>query len=103
MHEKPPCDKCRALNEKKGKEPPCDDCVPPLMPENREAFQIYMLVKNQFIMSMGGPVDVNHIAIWEAIDRYKVKDKVRCFEKVITACHHVIGLITEETKKKRNK
>lgn len=41
-------------------------------------------------MSMAGVVDINHLAVWEAIDRYQVSNPVRCFELVLKAFSHTI-------------
>lgn len=78
-----PCDKCREWYGRKDEDPPCADCLPELHPKNREAHFIYSLVRQQVIVSMSGVVDINHLAVWEAIDRYKVHDPMRVFELVL--------------------
>ncbi len=35
------------------------------------------------IMGMNGPVDINHLAIHEAMRLYKIKRRQECFEKVL--------------------
>jgi hypothetical protein len=47
---------------------------------------IFFMVRNQFIMASGGPVDINHIAIDAAIDREGIKDHRECFNKVTAIC-----------------
>lgn len=32
---------------------------------------------------MGSIIGINHLAVWGAIDRYRIKHPVRCFEKVL--------------------
>jgi hypothetical protein len=41
LAEKPNCDDCRALHQRQSKTPPCEDCIPPIMPENELLLQIY--------------------------------------------------------------
>ncbi len=41
-------------------------------------------------MSMAGVVDIQHSAVWEAIDRYKVSNPVRVFELVLKAFHRTL-------------
>jgi len=48
-------------------------------------------------MGFGGPIDINHIPVWEMIDRLKVKDPMAVFERV-THCARVI--ISEQMRKK---
>lgn len=36
-------------------------------------------------MEGGGIVDINHLAVWKAIEEYEVEDRTGCFEKVIRA------------------
>ena len=55
------------------------------MLENYEAFKIYYLIRYQLILSMGGVVDVNHLAIDAAIAREKIADP-KCFNKVLKIC-----------------
>ena len=64
--------------------PPCDGCKIELMPENAEAIGIFQIVRRQLLVSgMGQPIDINHIAIHEAMRLYDVEDKKTCFNKVI--------------------
>jgi len=62
------------------------------MPQNAEAVAIYMLCHKQLILSgMGGPIDINHLAVHKAIDLYGVDDPVGCFEKVIKVAGHMLA------------
>jgi hypothetical protein len=64
---------------------------------NEDALMVYYLVQNQYIMGMGGPVDINHLAVWEAIDRHKVRDAKGTFRKVLALAHRQIGKIMDES------
>ena len=39
---------------------------------------------------MGEPIAINQIAIHEAMELYKVSDKIRCFEKVVNVSRKII-------------
>lgn len=57
------------------------------MPGNEDAERIYFIVQDQ-ILPHGGfsrSWTINHVAIHEAMKLYGVKDKVDCFEKVVSA------------------
>jgi len=41
------------------------------------------MVRYQLIMSAGGPVDIIHSAIRDAMRDYRIKNRRKCFEKVI--------------------
>lgn len=75
--------------------PPCETCRVEIMPENTVALRIYMMTRSQYIMGFNGPIDVNHMAIWTAIEKYKKKyriseeDEVDIFERV-TQCARII-------------
>ena len=67
-----------------------------LRKENEDAARIFRTVRGQTIDRMhieagpGGvvaysePKDLNHAAVWAAIDAYGVRGRVGCFEKVLT-------------------
>jgi hypothetical protein len=80
------------------KEPPCETCRVEIMPENEEPFKIYMITRSQYIMGFNGPVDVNHLAVWESIDRYKVKAPIKVFERVTRCAKHIIYDMMEKNK-----
>jgi len=77
-------------------EPPCETCKPEISEDNKEAFFIYSLVQNQFIMGPAGPVDVNQLAVWEAIDRFKVRNGQDVFKKVLHLSRWMIGRLAEK-------
>lgn len=65
------------------------------MEENADAVQIYLVCQNQLIMSMSGPVDINHLAIHAAMRLYRIKDRRTCFEKVIKLSNHFMAKYRE--------
>jgi hypothetical protein len=94
------CDQCRiAYSERNPPEdPPCHTCWVDPLPANRDALKIYNLVQDQFIMGFGGPVAINQNAIHRNMDLYEVKDKVRCFEKVLVLSNRRINEIAKKSK-----
>jgi len=95
------CDKCRRWAEKKGIVPACDSCLPDLLPENYPIYQVWQLVSGQWIVAgMGDPIAINHLAIWELLDRYGeelgVENKLECF-LLINRC---FGILMSERREK---
>lgn len=43
-----------------------------------------------------GPIDINHVAVWEAIDRYIIKDKIGTFKKILILSQWMIGRINNK-------
>ncbi len=83
---------CAKIHGKRGEETPCDECTPPLLPENADAVTIWSIVQDQVILApMGGPVAVNQLAIHEAMALYGVQDKRDCFKKVLLLSREFIG------------
>ncbi len=70
--------------------PPCDECREILLPENMEIARVYISVRGQVIASLGGIIDINHLAVDAAINRYHIKDKQRCFDQVVKVFHHFL-------------
>jgi len=60
------------------------------MEENQDAAEIYFLVQNQLIMGLRGPIDINHLAIHEAMKLYRIRERRDCFEKVLRLAIHFI-------------
>jgi hypothetical protein len=69
------------------KPPPCDKCRVDPIDENRDAIEIFLVIQSQMIMGPSGPVDLNHLAIHEAMKLYKIKNRTDCFNKVRTLGH----------------
>jgi hypothetical protein len=68
-------------------EPPCKTCRTVLKPENEDAARIFQIVRGQCRIRWNGErdvvVDLDHLAVWAAIDAYGVRDRVGTFEKVL--------------------
>ena len=67
-------------------EAPCRTCRIDPMEDNRDALDIFFAVRYQFIMSMNGPVDINHLAVDAAMRRAGIEGQA-CFNKVLTLGH----------------
>lgn len=77
--------------------PPCSNCRVELLPENSDAANIYSVVKGQVIVAgMGQVIGLNQLAVWEAIDRFQVINKLDCFEKVVGTFNHILAKEKEE-------
>lgn len=84
------------LNREPPEEPPCEKCRETPLEENKDAINIFFLIRHQLIMGMNGPVDINHQAIHEAMKLYNIKNKRECFEKVLFLSNWWIGEITSK-------
>lgn len=68
------------------------------MSENAEAVKIYRIVRGQ-VRTLGEQViDLDHVALWQAIDRYMVKNPVRVFEMVNSVFHHFLEKDRDESR-----
>lgn len=96
MRDKPDCENCKAIWEKKKLPPPCMDCIPFLNENNEEAVSVYTMVANQVITAgMGTVIDIDFKAIDFIMNLYDVKNRKVCFEKVVMLFRHFL----EESKK----
>ena len=64
------------------------------MPENEEAYQVFTMVKDNYIMGSDGPISVNNLAIEHAMELLGIEDKRDVFfrvknvsQKMITRTH----------------
>jgi hypothetical protein len=101
LRDKPSCDTCKKMHEQKGELPDCETCLPELMPSNQDALNVYQSTQNQLIMSFGGPISINHLAVWEWIDRYGINDPINVFEKVCATSANIISDMNEESRLER--
>ena len=66
---------------------PCATCWVDLQRENEDAARIFQRIRGQVRTRWNGErdvvVDLDHLAVWAAIDAYGVRDRVGCFEKII--------------------
>jgi hypothetical protein len=84
-------------------EPPCDTCRVELLEENAEAAKIYLTVQGQ-VRTVGDTViDLDHVALWQAIDRYEVKKPLRVFELINRTFHYFLSKDRDEMQTKENK
>ena len=61
------------------------------MPSNKEAAEVYMVVRNQAITAgMGQVIDLSIPALKIVMDLYGVRDQRSCFEKVRRTFHHFL-------------
>ena len=87
------CDRCRETwgRSNPPKEPPCESCRVDLREENEDAARIFNTVQGQVLTRFNGKydviIDINHLAIWAAIDAYGVRDRVGTFEAVLMLFH----------------
>jgi hypothetical protein len=84
------CDQCRPYYAEKEppETPPCESCRVDLRRENEDAARIFQMVRGQVVTAGNGQViDINHMAVWAAIDAYGVRDRTGTFEKVCTLFH----------------
>lgn len=74
-------------------DPPCESCRVELVSENEDAAKVFMTVRGQVLTRFNGECDVvtdlNHLALWAAIDGYGIKDRAGCFERVLKAWHTI--------------
>jgi len=63
--------------------PPCENCKVDPMEENADVFKIFFTVREQYLIGMSGPMGLNHLAIYEAMRLYKIKNRQECFERVV--------------------
>ena len=79
-------------------EPPCETCREVPREEDKDALNIFFLVRDQLIMSMNGPISVNQLAIHKVMEHFphKIENYFECFEKVLTLSRWWIGEITNK-------
>ena len=72
----------------------CESCRIELKEDNEEAAQIYNMVRGQVITRFNGEIDVvvdlNHLAVWAAIDGYGIKKRTEVFERVMRTFYHLL-------------
>lgn len=100
------CDKCPMINNEQinvmTKRSYCDDClVVNLLPENKDALDIYSIVQDQFIMGPEGATAINDLAIYKAMDLLNIQNRQETFFKVKYVCDKVIERIQRKIKLKR--
>jgi hypothetical protein len=90
------CDQCRQMYAERTPpgEPPCETCWVELREENEDVARIFQIVRGQVITWFNGQVDVvmdlNHLAVWAAIDHFGVRNPRECFERVLKMFYKVL-------------
>lgn len=86
-------------SERQGREleTPCETCRVILAEENFEAARIYNMIGGQVRTVGERIIDLDHVALWQAIDRYGVKNPVRVFEIVNSVFQHFLDKETDES------
>lgn len=96
MKQSSKCPGCREIYGMRTppEDPPCNEKCPErvLLPENEEAARIYMMTRGQVISIGDTVIDINHLALWAAIDRVGVNDPLRCFEMVTKVFYHMLNV-----------
>lgn len=67
-----------------------------MIPENEEHLKVYQEVRGQIIAIGDTAIDINHLAVYAAIARRKVKDPDLCFDLVCKVFHHFLQKSLEE-------
>ncbi|NOR27609.1 MAG: hypothetical protein GQ540_03660 [Lutibacter sp.] len=71
----------------KNETPLCIDCINPLFNENKVAYDIWQLVKDQRLMGGmdGTTISIKHECIWRLIDELsdKIPNRIKCFKKIV--------------------
>lgn len=63
---------------------------------NQDAVSVWQACRNQWIMGMGGPIGINHLAVWRMIDEQQIRHRMQCFKKVCEAASIDIAAISSE-------
>jgi len=102
--EKPNCETCKKIKGDSFDIADCELCLPSILPENEDAEKIFMVVRDQYIMSgMGGPVAINQVAIHEAMELYNIEFKQDTFEKVVMVGRQFLQYYNEKKKEEADK
>lgn len=87
------CDQCRQIYGERNPPgtPPCESCRVELAEENVGVARLYMMVEGQVLTRSNGQYDVatdlNHLAVWAAIDAFEFNDRLPIFELVLRIFH----------------
>lgn len=94
------CDDCEEFYKRRYKEPPCQECMPELLPENITAWMVYATVQNQYIMGSAGPIDVNINSVKTVMDLHGVTNQQEVLERVLHVSRHMIKRMHDKQKSK---
>ena len=78
-------------NAAKEGEAACLTCRVELMEENEEVANVYQATRGQ-VRTLGEQViDIDHVALWQYIDRMKINDPIKIFRQVNNVFHHFLS------------
>jgi hypothetical protein len=89
-HNCPNC-KITTRNGEQWSEERCKTCRVVLMEENADAAFIYNLCRGQVIVAFDKVIDLNHLAVWKNIEKFKIKNDADCFLKVNRVFRHFLN------------
>ena len=83
MAEKPDCAVCETLygNE----DPPCEECLPVLLPANQQIYEIFNMAQSQHIIAFNKIIGLRLNPIFHLLELYEVEDKKRYLELMLKA------------------
>jgi hypothetical protein len=82
-----------------GKTPRCDICMPQILPENAQAWEMFNIVCNQHIMGFSGPIDLNYASLEFALKMKQIPEKEwsALFDKVHLAYQHYLKSVIDKS------
>ena len=100
---KPDCERCKRLYHDKGEEPDCDSCIPPLLPVNQDVYRIYSVCQGQWIVGMGGAIDIDLKTLFRVMDVYDIPNESQRIvsERVRKLSQHMLKTSHDEAEQKR--
>lgn len=92
MNKGPACgQKCKDAYSIEGNEAPCLTCMPVMLPENQDAWAVYLIAQTQVITAgMDGTIiGIDYLAVDYVMEMQGVTDKRTCFAKVLTVFNEI--------------
>ena len=96
-----PCDDCRIIYSRRpgSPEPPCEDCRVPLQSDNIDLATIYLLTRNQVLMSpSGGVIGLNLVSVYPLLEMYDIEDPISAIALIMRAFNTFQQERTEEAR-----
>jgi len=81
MAEKPDCDVCNTLYG--DEDPPCEDCLPELIPENYQVYEIFNIAQSQHIIAFNKIIGLRLSPIFHLLELYGIDDQKRYIELIM--------------------
>lgn len=79
------CQACRQTQEQAGKQRDCTSCegrCPDIMPENLEAWQLWLVVNTQWRTGFGGAAGLDYVAVFAVAEVYGLEVTPALFRKI---------------------